>query len=130
MSDKIALGWTREEIVDRFARIIRNEMAPEFWEAPPPEWATRAAETIWQNVEAITADQLREIKERQPKRLDYLAAGWRELPGGLRSHYFRYGHGFPACGRRDVTRSHSIERNDSTLMKCFNCFHTFEKEKK
>lgn len=82
-SEKIGLGWTREEIVERFAKIIRNGMGPEFWQAPAPEWAVAVAETIWQNVEAIVRDRL-ETDRADIARLkdDPVAVIEAKLPGG------------------------------------------------
>jgi hypothetical protein len=37
---------THAEVVERLATLIRDEAFPEFGSAPPPEWASRAAEKI------------------------------------------------------------------------------------
>lgn len=50
---KVILRSSRESIVDWMAHNIRNRAYPEFMHAPPPEWATEAAENCWRYIETM-----------------------------------------------------------------------------
>jgi hypothetical protein len=56
---------TRPEVVDILARMMRDEAYPEFRLAPPPAWATRAAERIIDYHQPMLRDVLLQEAKRE-----------------------------------------------------------------
>jgi len=75
MSDKITLPVSRATILDTLARIMRDRAYPEFVHAPPPLWATDAAEQIWTYIEDLTKLALRPTPTSAEPPLDEDADG-------------------------------------------------------
>jgi hypothetical protein len=58
MTAKITIDMSREAVVEHVAGIMRDAIAPEFEQAPAPEWAVGAAERIVLFFEVQVAQRL------------------------------------------------------------------------